>query len=601
MRKLGLLFLLVLLAFSSLTAQATPIPTLTQHSEFYSDETMFFAALRTDDGYIETLDGVLQRASAYIPGLLPPGVGLNDVLDAFAQDAFGADYESAIGSWLGDVVSVGLTLTPENFAGEGIPSGLLTASITDREAATNFVRSFLDAQLSFAEYEVTEGDAFTTFIAPADAQRSDGPSFAIGDDVLFAGIFPSDLPLEALTNALSADEAYNNTLALLPEDDYNILAYMDLPAIQALNLANLETDMQRSGVQMGAGLTALTELATAVGPGIFAATVLDGDTLTLDGVIGAPNSDVLDDIGVPTFTPGSVDLSFAERIPADAPLVIHSSDFGPSTQATLDSLRTLSDYISDQGGIPAFLPAGALSPEEELVLAAFSLDSILATLNISFAGLTGLSLERDVLPVLDGDAATYLRTVPVNNQDFPLPILPDFGLVFQTSNENGAQALVDALFQASELYEAGYSIESYGDGGALALPIISGLLNLDFPASDLLFGSAEDFFAFGTRAAVEGTLDTDGGLAADPTFQDAQNYFLDGSQQVWYIGTEPIAVLTEQLADLLGDLPEPNPIRLVAHSTITGLVNEDLSQVSRATITLGEMPDVPVSEAAADD
>lgn len=590
MRKFGLFLLVAVFVLSGLSAQATPVAEFVQLADYYPNDTTVFVGIRTDDGYVETLDAVLERANAYLPGLLPPGVSVDALLDAFAFDTFGADFEATLGNWLGDRAAIGFTLTEDVLVNGAVPPALLAAAITDREAATNFIQSFIEDEFSFVEYEIIEEDDYTAFISPLDSFGfSEGPSLAVFDDVLLGGILPSDLPLDGVDSPLSANESFTNTLDLLPEDAYNILTYLDTPTLQRLNL-DLATQMD------GTDLGAFGDLTTAVGSLALGATVLNGDTLTLDIAVSATDAPIMEELGLnDLLIPGPVDLGFAERIPADAPLVIHSADFGPTTQAGLDAFRALSDLLQQQGGFASFLTSGSLPPEAELLFSFVSLESLLVTANISFAGLTGLSLERDVLPVLDGDAAVYLRLVPLEFQSLPLPVLPDFGLIFQTSDAAGAQSLVDALFEASEAYESGYSISSYGDGAALTLPLISDLLGIDLPQSDLLFASAEDFFVFGTRTAVETTLDTDGGLAADATFQDATNYFLPGSQQVWYIATAPLIDNLDMLQDMLGPIFPPtfevNPLALVEHSTLSAVTNEDRSSISRATITLGDMPD----------
>jgi len=400
-------------------------------------------------------------------------------------------------------------------------------------------------------------------------------------------------------NPLAADAAYSDTLTRLPEDNYNIIVYLNQPVLQEFSL-ELNAQM---GLEMPGSLTALS---SSIGGQVIGLTILDGDTLTLDLAQQPIDPALYEEIYSETFVPTPMDLSFAGRVPADAVLLSQSSQFGPATQIALDNLRGLRRFIEEQGGLGGFLglPLDFLDAETRLALNLFNLDMLLATFNISFSGLTGLSLENDVLPVLDGDSVTYLRVVPSQGVPF-LPVLPELAVIFQTSDEAGAAALVEALQNASERYDAGYSIEAYGnDGAALNIDVLSQALGQPVPQLDFLFASSDDVFAFGTRGAVEASFNSDAYLSDSATFADAQTVFLPEAQGLLYIDLAPIGTLIDDLV-AEGVLPPSPDVRetrlalsLLEHSTITIRANDDLSTIIRMTITVSDEPLDMSSEAA---
>ena len=241
------------------------------------------------------------------------------------------------------------------------------------------------------------------------------------------------------------------------------------------------------------------------------------------------------------------------------------------------------------------VPREMLAPDEALAMESISLNSILGIMNTGFSGMTGLSLERDVLPVLDGDIAAYVRVLPVD--DFTqAPILPDFGLMFQTANEEGATMLVDALHQASMAYNADFSIEAYGeDGAALNMPLIQ-QSGIDHPNLDLLFSAGNGVFTFGTRPAVETALGTEENLTMTPAYQAAQAYFLPNSGALLYIDLAPAGAIIDELI-VAGELPNTQDVidirtALSILESATGTVTsvDAATSIARFTLTISETP-----------
>ncbi|MGB1287287.1 MAG: hypothetical protein ACPG7F_12180, partial [Aggregatilineales bacterium] len=450
---------------------------------------------------------------------------------------------------------------------------------------------------------ITEQAGFTVFIN--NDEFDDVPVFAVGEDVAFISTSAEFIPFSGVENSLADKADFTETAAKLPGDDYNIMAYIDAAELQELNL----------NVMAMTGQSFPPAYARMIREGsvsqVWGVTLTDDHTFVMDMASGAIDSAYYDELGMEVMIPGAVDMSFASKIPADAPLVIHGADFGPLTQNALDNLRAMGDFLQDNAIFSSLLGStmnqtGFPIGDAELAL----LDSFatpgtfMSVLNVSFSGLTGLSLERDVLPVLDGDFAMYLRMLPA--QDLPdLPAYPDFALLFQSSDDDGAATMMDALIEASEAYDTDYAVEAYGDNGAaLVFPLVSDLLEFDYNAFDVLVAQDDDVFAIGSRAAVEAAISDGDSLSDDATFQAAGAYLLEGAQQVWYINLDSFGVVLDDImtseADNMRrrDIEDMQVIRymmsLLEHATVSMVTSEDGSAI-RLTMTLAEEAVMPTS------
>lgn len=582
MRKIGLLLMLLLLGISGFSVQAASPDDLTRLADYYPDDTAVFFTVRTDDGYIDSLNDLLQQVQAQFPEVFPPQLSLQMLLDQVAFESVGQDYASATDAWLGERFAIGLSLSVEMLMMPQPPFYMMLETI-DRDAAT----SFLEDAIAFGPYDDVytriDGDDYTIF----ESSENFAPTYAVGDDVLFIATMLDAIPLQGVDNPLSADATFTESLALLPADDYNAAVYLNLAALQ-------EFTNEATAMTAGETLTTpmLERLNTLVGAQIWGFTILGGDTLTIDIAQTIADQALIDELGFEPFT-AALDLDFAARVPADAPFVLQTADFGLAGQTGLDAYRNFSDWIEANGGIRALLPLpnDALEPEAEILLDVLELNNLLPFLNISFAGLTGLSLERDILGTLDGDMAMFLRFVP-DQEGFFIPVVPDFGMVFQASDADRAQTIVESLIDAAEAYDAGYAVEPYGESGnALVIDLISQALGFPMMQFDILMGADGNLFVTGTRAAAEAALETDGGLASTPAWQNALDVFLPGAQQVLYISTAPLVDLVAVAGPGFVDVETAEQIQqvlgIVESSTLTTATNENSDTIVRMTITLG--------------
>ncbi len=583
MRKL--LLLIGLLLLTSLGVNAISADDLTALAAYYGEEVLFFAAIRTDEPYLAELDALWQQAATMLsPDTEVPAIP--QLLERLTEDLANTTFEDGVRPWLGDTLAIGFALDAEEIMSTGQFPGFIAASVTDKAAALKTIDAVLEENNLARAYDVSERGDFTLYTADSP----DDTSLAVGDDVVFLGTDVNSFPFNAVKAPLSKSADFVESVARLPESTYNALVYVNTPQLLEFNAALSEM----MGQTTTPGLAAFN---AATGSQVWGFTILDDTTLVMDI---ATRTDLagLSELGLNTVIPGAVDFDFAQRMPADAAFVLQSSDFGAVTQSGLDNIRGLGEFIAQNGGFSNLLglPEGTLRREEEAALDLITPGSLLAIFNVSFAGLTGLSLERDVLPVLDGDAAMYLRVLPAPRRfALPTPFVPDMALLFQSSDTEGAQMLLDALIAASEAYDTGYEIEAYGDAGAaLVAPLISQALRADATLLDFMVAADRDVFALGTRPAVESAVNADQNLTDTPEFKAASAYFLPGSQNVGYVTFAPIGNLIAKSVrentlprSALRDVG--NILRvagLIESATVSTVVQEDGLGIARLTLTL---------------
>jgi hypothetical protein len=585
-RFIGLL-LLVLLALSGLSmpALAATPEALTALASYFPADTVVFAALRTDDGYIEELDALLQRVGHVIPDAVPP-VSLPFLLNVASMDSLGVSFQEGFRSWLGDTAAFGV-LSLEELMFDEAPGVLLAIEITDRTAALEYIERSLEGASGFEKSREHDYQIFNS--------EQQSVAIAVNDDVLLISTSIDDLALDGDFSRLSADDGFVTSLTNLPAPDYNILLYMNTPELQASNL-----NMMR---QRGVESPLLEMSANAIGASVIGFTLLDERSLTIDVVSQINLLDSMVPPGMEPFVPAPVDPAFAERVPADAPFVLLGSDLGQSLTLSFDSLRRLDALVAENGGWEGLFGPD-IDAQTRAAIQGFSFGGVLGAVNVTFAGLTGLSLENDVLPMFDGNFALFLRAA----EDEALALIPDFGFVSEVGDSELAFANLAQLRASLEAYGSPYNVESLGDEGeVIAVQWLRSLLQTSSPNVDILFGTDGFSFAAGTRHAV---LDARDSLSNDPSYLAAQRYFLSGSTQIGYVGGRALVRLVEQLIasglvspDGVSDLAELRSVLMgIESASITGAYLDgdetattsayrpDQIAAARFVLTLADMP-----------
>ncbi|GAB4514464.1 MAG: hypothetical protein OHK0046_16600 [Anaerolineae bacterium] len=603
--------MLLLMTFGS-SAQGTSLDELSTLADYFPEETTVFAVIRTDDAYLNTLDDLLADVNAGLGGLLPPGTSVRGLLDDAVRSIYGRSFESGVRPWLGDSIAVGVTsiegLTDVDEAAD-VPF-TIAAEVTDAEGAAAFFGELINI-------EPLQTDTYTLYV-----DENAEAALLIAEDVLLLGTQVDSIvsQFEATEAALRTSDLFTGTLDLLPNEDYNILLYVDGAALveQSAALNAQMMDEALSQTDMGAAEGLITTLmqfqadmqgqaAALTGPTAAGFTIIDGRSLVIDIVSQVSDPSVI------TEAPGYVEqvpvsLDFARYIPGYAQLVIHDNGLGPDFNALFTALDATGPAVQE------ILTALLQDPQlrSQLQGAEALLDMIdVSVINLGglvenqitsyFAGFTGLNLQNDVLSWMTGDYANYAALIPVESD---LEFSFDLGFVTEATDAEAAANVVAGLTDAAGQYEVANTVEEMGGGTALVYTsVLRGLLQLGglpqdmlagTPELDLIVGADDEVFAFAARPGVEFALEPgDDSLLNNPAFQyAAENLFLPEPVTVWYVGTGSFVNAAPALAAALG----PTTAQQIAFAasqiesmTITAAVPELGQSIARLTLTLPEV------------
>ena len=545
--KRVVLVLALLLVFGAAVIPAAAVPTadLTALSSVFPANTAIFAAIRTDDGYIETLDGVIAR----INQVLPASDQIDSLRDTFEMGAgmMGGSFDSVFRSWLGDTAALGVDISyliDEDDDNDYLAATLAIA-VTDSAAAVEFARGLLSSQGDFdAQYTVEVSDDVTFFRPTTSEPRLDGViPFMFTENYVVMGNLT---PVMNRMARLNTNAGFNETMSALPLDDYNIALYIDTRALFDAQMTMLA--MQNSGRQMAemaemiGMLAGISNNLGSIGIGF---TVVDGRSLTIDIASTADPEAIAGALGLDAgamVVAQPIDPAFARFIPAGTPIVTHVTNLSGAYDALLTGLRA---------GV-------ALGGDEDMAEEALAeIESGIAGVEFAIRGLTGLDLEDDILSWMTGDLAIWLGLTPTFAEATSLfgglaaglPV--DFGILIDArANPDNAAALVEGLknaltFAARQVpADSGTTItvadENIGGNAGVSATIVD--RSLPFPI-ELVIGASADVFVIGTRAAAEAALNPGAGMDSDPAYQEALGYALADTVQLQYLAGAPFAPL----------------------------------------------------------
>jgi len=439
-------------------------------------DTLLYASLRTDDAYIDLLDGIVERFVSVLqplaqPGDLPPDLSLRTVLDMIAMDAVGSDFASGVRPWLGDVVALGAA--PD---ADGMTQILLVVDVTNKDA----VLSFLTANIP--DLERTEEGDFTVFYDGFETY------IAVNNDAMYITAERALIPFNALDGSLATTSLFMDSLAALPAESYNILLYANGDGVAQAEAA--------------ASMFGAPDLESMAGDNVtlmVGATIQDERSLILDVVgLGEDAAMLFSAFDTP------VDPAFTRYIP-DASMVIHGSNLA-------DTLMT------------ALAASGEDVSQFETISQLFQLDFQTEFLPL-FSGDYALFLDvagLDLISFLDSSA-----------------IDPDFivaGVVLETTNYENVQAVLSNLNMLLMMFASGegISVEPGTIAGTDALIITISDPSLVNPL-EIVLAANEEVIVIVTRNVAESILSGEGGLDRSPLYQEAANYFLPNSSIVAYL------------------------------------------------------------------
>ncbi|MBZ0303051.1 MAG: DUF3352 domain-containing protein [Anaerolineae bacterium] len=588
---LAVLLFLTLLVVSVAPALATPVEQLNDLARYFPADTPIFAASRLDDAFFSELDGIVAKVAAALPtGTIPP-MTISEALDMALADAKPPlKFEADIRPWLGDTVAFGVLDIPMN---DGTTTRFLrdrrlnddapvlfAVAIKDRATVTDFLTQMLDQ--NDQEYERTD-EADYTMLTPPNNQGV----VVIRDDVLLVSN-QVDLATTIPDGSLSSSADFGSAFALLPEDDYNVTLF--------LNFGDLLQNALENDPDIAAQAGVFSSVFSAIGPQAWGATLLDGVSLTLDIAQQVNGTEAFGEFGLPTTPPPAIDPAFAARIPAGAPLAIHSTDLNRSVEALFAVLDSQ---------LAAMAEAGMADPKD-LEDAQQGIKQV----ESAFTTFTGLDLRKDVASWMTGDYALFLMLNPdldVSSQFGLFQTFPvDFGLAIQATDPAAAAKTVEGLTEGlqrlaalaaeNEDSQAEVAITTETLSGADVTVVTISSSNIPWPI-EFLMGANDEVFALGTRNAVTAIFARDGGLPSSAAFTRAQDFMLAGAHTVAYLSTEgllPLADLVETMANENDSSAKENAailrdvLNLFPSASISQRQDASGSSVSRLVLTMAE-------------
>ncbi len=513
----------VLLGVLAAPAAARPAADLAALARFYPMQTPMFGVIRTDDGYIETLDGLIARVLVKLPPeAAPRDVTLRAALDQLAVSIGARDFRSGIRPWLGDRLAFGL-LNAESLDAF-VPDFLIAADVRDRAAAEAFWKGLLErTDATFTE--VREGD-YTLYAM--DAGDLDQGGLLITDEVLLLGLGNLRQMLVTREARLNQAPTFTQALGLLPAGNYNALLYMDVPALLAAS--------RDPGARA---------LVGATGPAVIGLTLLDGRSLVADvGVVRGMDSP-LAALGLELPPAQPVDPAFAAQLPANTSLLVHAANVKTLFESFLAAARA----------------SGDLSDRE--------FQRGMNQLRLGVRGAIGLRLEEDILDWMTGDYALFVTLDEETIRRFILQTLVGeaptlealplgFGLVVEATDPAKARALAAALGQAlpqltAQAPEATVTAAAIGGEEVTLIQFNTALAPGQTLPIEIVIGANDSVFLIATRPEAKAILSGIPGLNQDAAYTAAARYLLDDATTVWYMDSGGSAgILTIGVLVMLG-------------------------------------------------
>ncbi len=526
MRKMLALSLVLLTLFGALAAPAMAVPPddLVQLAAWFPEETPLFAAVRTDDGFIETLDGVVGTLSAALPPGTLPVSSLSAALD-MASSSFAPEgtFQSVFRTWLGSTAAVGILDAESIFRGSGTPAILFAIAITDRDNAI----AYLDSVGALFRYAPEERDG--AIIYSPLTRMAGQPFYIFRDDVVLIGIEADNVATAGVqAQPLSGTQKFRDAIALLPQSSYNAVIYNDVLALLAAS-PDFEELLQND-------TSGFTDLFAATGPQVYGFTIVNGRELTIDMAVSYTDLEALQRVGgVAIGGIPPVDPAFARYIPAGTPLAILANNAAGAQP--IAQLENIVDQLEQSGALT----------EREVREAR----SAIVALRAGIRGVTGLEAEEAFswmnsnVAVTLGLSSTALNAANLNDLNSALPV--DFAVIIEATDPSAAAALVSGLTNALRGLDTGEIIvieQSFDNIPALGVAIKTP----DLPFTvELFLASNDEVFVFGTRDAVAFALSpvAGAGLDSDPAYIEALQGVLPDTILIAYAAGEQFTAVTD--------------------------------------------------------
>jgi hypothetical protein len=493
----ALLLLLTLGVFAPLSS-AISAGGIQDMARYFGDDYQFFVAIRTDDGYVDALNGVINRILPNLPaslvGSLPPSLDLRQFVSIPAPgNARILNYDD-LRAFVGGAMALGIRDVNKLEGANQAEAGIMFAmQVTDRAA--------LEAALNLSTIPAIDAGPFSVRSLPNDTV------LALTDDLLMVAN-ESAGTLPPIFTGLEATAGYQQTVGALPADGYNIVVYVN---------AKSAIDTARQPVP--------SEFAeffpdhVAVG-----ATILDGVTLTLDIAVDAK---------IPVLaTPLNPD--FLKSLPGSTQALVHGTDLTGNFEQALE--------LSVQ-----------LAPQASGVNARQQAEQVLNAL-------TGLSFDEDLLSWTTGDYAVFTsldiaRVVSIL-ADGGTPDLDalnfEAGFVIEATDPAKAANVVTRLKNLATLSSQNqnaaqqpFTVEDFGRGDTVGFVLIA---PLDAQNSiRVAVASNASFLYIGTENALLRVLNGDT-MDKDANAANAARWYLPSTYSVAYLSDDGIGTILGAVA-----------------------------------------------------
>jgi len=512
----AMVFSLVIFMPASAQVQPEKFSTLVDAARFFPSSTPFYFSIRTDVGYIDTLNEVFVAVQERT---IETALTLPDGLDMLFQELGAEDFQNSVAPWLGDYAAFGVfpldLLTDYSYSNDTVEYGLLI-KVTNRESATEFMRTLLMTDANMFTWREESTEAYTRFEAEEDYYHD---MVIITDNHLIVTNTTKLIPPTPVNGSLLDTYAFEDALNAMPADAYNFVMYVDIPTLQSYMMASNDYVRFHSRLQS----LLFTQM---MGPIAMAGKIENGNVLILDTVVSSGNMVGMERLGMNMPPNIVVNPEFATTIPADSIFALHGTSPLQYGDYFRDNLLAMWRYLS----------ASEFNPEYDAKIQEMVAQGYVAFGRVAdaiFANLTGMSLENDFANWMSRDYVWFMRSNPeIDNPNFPI----DTAFVFQVTD--GAQSvesmrnLVRSLpITLRTLGVRGVSFRETTIEGADALLInIHGYSMEDKPVLELAISANETIFAIGTVRAVTDSIrgGSTGGFAL------AQAYILPNANAVLY-------------------------------------------------------------------
>lgn len=575
--------LLLLVGVSAVAASpiaAARYPALESLTAYFPSDALAYAALRSDGDYIESVDTVVNSVVASMRELDmigSPSQGpdsLHALLDAMSRQFTNRNFQTAIRPWLGDVVGAGVIPYFDR------PQVVIVISITDQTKVVSTIEDYL-AEQNWIKHDES---GYTQFTQNNDYDRS---TFTVFPEALLisSGHIANVETQGKYSTDLSASPYYNDTLALLPENNYDIIAYVDTPMLLATFAGQNYSYSYNSNNGLERLLT--SALIRLIGPTAFGFTLGDNNSLTLDAAQAFGNKAGLDAMGITIPGTGqTIDPDFLANIPSDSIIVAQGANLNNIYEFSRDNLAALINLfnLAPEDSVEGFQAAEGLNRFPEIL----------------FSNFTGLTYETDVQPWVSSDYAFYGTLNPAYNPTSYDPyVLPfEAGLIFKSSDAAAAAGFITKLAR-----ELPITLRTLGDRGSvqvrletlasgatgLALDIYPSYYSYTFdddvqPVVQLLIGANDSLVVFGTRASALRILNGEAG-----GFQPELPNPLANTGLGIYANMDPLREVANQWAEAgaseyqYRDIQRLSTLFSGATFSVAGTANGDL--LARLTLT----------------